>query len=206
MPSTSAVGRPPDTAISERRYNVGRMYTTGKSLLAISRELDVSLQVVKSDLMWVHEQWLDRMLMDRDQFVAVELAKIDKLEETAWAAWERSTQPRLETSRQTKTRGVSGKKAQDEEVKEGGRKVMRDGNVAFLQQVERCIAMRIKLLGLNAPTQVDWEVEIRRWALERGYDPEEAVKIAQREARRMNQPAAIEGRARTLDQPTEESE
>jgi hypothetical protein len=188
----------------ERRAKVASLYTSGRNQMAIANELGIALSQVRVDLAWIHEQWLDRMMLDRDQFVAVELAKIDKLEQTAWEAWERSTQPRLEKSRQTRTHGIKGQKSVDEEVKEGGRSTMRDGNVAFLSQVERCIVMRIKLLGLNAPTQVDWEAEIRRWALERGYDPEQAVKIAQREARRMNMPASnvptpLEGRARALE-------
>ena len=63
------------------------------------------------------------------------------------------------------------------ERREARRKAWQDGDLKWVLQ---SLKQECDLLGLNAPTKIDIEQRIRQMAVENGFDPDEAVKEAQR--------------------------
>jgi hypothetical protein len=162
--------------------------------LAKIRDYEVSHVTIKHDLDTIKARWNASMMGDRKIHVAKELARIDKLEETYWAGWLNSLEPVNINTRQTRSGeatkitdvtippGMDAKEAKPKDVRHKSRSVApgeqisetsrteeRDGNPAFLAGVERCIKMRMDLLGLNAPTKSEDTVTIQ-WEIVREDD------------------------------------
>lgn len=123
----------------ERRQRVARLYLQGKTLAEIGAVVQVHYSTVSRDLEWIRGEWLDSAIRDFDEARSLELAKIDALEREYWEAWQRS-QKKREVSKIT--RGPDGDRTEL-------RQEQMVGNPLFLAGVERCIAKRCELLGLN---------------------------------------------------------
>lgn len=133
-----------DVQIEQRRQSVASLFLRGWTQSAIAHELKVSQPTISGDLKAIRREWRDSRIRDFDEAVVVELKKLEVVEREAWAAWERSRQP-LETSRIVQ--GETGKhleKTVQQQV----------GNPRFLDQVQKSIAGRRSLLGLDAPVRV----------------------------------------------------
>ena len=74
--------------------------------------------------------------------------KVDRLEREYWAAWEASKEERQTTTTEQTA------DAEAERLKADIRKKERTGDPRYLAGVERCIAKRCGILGLNAPHKV----------------------------------------------------
>lgn len=109
------------------------------------RDYEVSRQTISNDLKEVNRRWRESTTIPLDEHKQKELARIDLLEQTYWSAWEKSLETAEHTTQRTKDTGNG--KQYDASI----RKEERDGNPAFLAGVERCIKMRMDLLGLEAP-------------------------------------------------------
>jgi hypothetical protein len=72
------------------------------------------------------------------------------LEETYWAAWQRSIQEKTKT-RTSKTGDTNSASIEKETLL---------GDPRFLQGVERCVDMRAKILGTYAPVKMDSSVSV----------------------------------------------
>lgn len=88
------------------------------------------------DVSKIVERWRAKATTQVDQRKAEELARIDRLEAEYWTAWEKSQEAR---SMPTKS---------GDEVE-----IIPNGDPRFLQGVERCVDMRIRIFGLYAPTR-----------------------------------------------------
>ncbi len=133
------------TEIAARRERVAALYLQGKSQYAIGRELGLTQTNVSRDLDAIRQVWLANAVRDYGERQAEELAKCDRLEAEAWEAWERSKQPAETTTAERVT--LDG----TDRTKAAKRTEGRDGNPTFLTVVERCIAKRCEILGLDAP-------------------------------------------------------
>jgi hypothetical protein len=153
--------RSPDTEealrIAKRRMEIARMYLQGKAQIEIAEKMGLATTTVCNDLLAMREEWAEKALLDFDKRKAEELAKLDRLETVAWAAWERSAEDarilreRREFIRErvpskgknkNKHRLVAIGKTQDDTVKG------QCGDPRFLEQVERCILLRMRVLGI----------------------------------------------------------
>ena len=134
--------------VNHRRHQVAELYLGGKYQVEIARLVGVSQQQVSLDLKAVQRAWLASSIRAFDTVKAEQLAKIDRIERAAWAAWERSLQPREITV---------------QEVTEGDhrtnkvtlRKEGQDGDPRYLQIAQRCIDQRIDLLGIGASAEAN---------------------------------------------------
>lgn len=165
----------------ERRQRISDAYARGDTMTRIAQRERVSVATVFKDLEWVREQYLLRATQAREVSIAAELLKLEALEREAWWAWERSKQPREETQ----TERVDAKAARS---KVSIKRHERDGDPRFLEVVRGCIEDRRKLLGLDAPTKIDVEMDIRAWARAEGLDEELAVQEAQRQLKMLPPP------------------
>lgn len=150
--------KPPPAAVrteAEREADllqIAMWYQKGWTHFRMSEELNLKYadsgrvltrRQVSSDVATILKRWQERAATAIDQRRAEELARIDRLEAEYWDAWERSKESAKTISR--KGESVS--------------QVLRDsdGDPRFLQGVERCIEMRIKIFGLAAPTKIKFE-------------------------------------------------
>jgi hypothetical protein len=162
--------------------------------LASERDYEVSRVTITNDLKEVNRRWRLNTVIPIDEHKIKELARIDHLEQVYWSAWEKSCETVNINTRQTRSGeatkitdvtippGMDAKEAKPKDVRHKSRSVApgeqisetsrteeRDGNPAFLAGVERCIKMRMDLLGLNAPTKSEDTVTIQ-WEIVREDD------------------------------------
>lgn len=124
------------------------MRLEGVPVRTIAAELRLSPATICRDIGTVIDRWKAQSVAAIDEYIAVELAKVEHLEATYWAAWNRSCRDRQ--------RNKAGRKDAPDGTTDTVEKIneRRDGNPAFLAGVERCIERRCKLLGLDAPTKL----------------------------------------------------
>lgn len=122
-----------------RRRQVVDLYLQGWSQAAIATELEIGQTSVSRDLRIVQQEWRESSIRDFDQLRTIELAKIDLVEREAWAAWQRSQKP-------AQSAVVNG-----EGAGQRARKTLKNqyGDPRFLEQVNKCIAQRRALMGLD---------------------------------------------------------
>jgi hypothetical protein len=139
---------------------INAWYLQGKTQFWIAEELaklrpyEVSRQTISNDLKAIRKRWLNNTNIPRDQHAIKELARIDLLEETYWAAYLRSLEKAEITTKRVKDSGQAKSYDASTRVEE------RDGNPAYLAGVERCIKLRMDLLGLNAPVKSEDTIRI----------------------------------------------
>lgn len=133
---------------------IASLYLRGLTHWGIAEELNkrrpyaLTRSAITRDLQRIRKHWLASSLRDFDEAKAQELAKIDHVEAEAWAAWERSKESQVST----KTRREEGKEAKTSAERT---ETQRVGDPRWLQVVDSCIAHRIRLLGLSAPSQLE---------------------------------------------------
>lgn len=130
--------------VEQRRELVARLYITGLTQAEIGRRCNVGQRQISKDLAVIRRNWLESSIRNFDELRGEQLAKIDKLESEYWDAWERS---KAESVRKTAER--SDGKDRAVVVTEA-----QHGDPRYLAGIERCIAQRCKLLGLDAPTKI----------------------------------------------------
>lgn len=179
--------------------DVAKLYLRGWKQIEIlhwlvdNRDYAITQSQLSRDIQELHRRWLTAHVVDFDAAKAKELERIDVLERAYWEGYERSMAERVEDSveevRDEQRGSPTGKVADGEEGEERvsvadgeashiytrskrNRKVVqRDGSVAYLQGVERCIGLRSGILGLNAPQQLN--ISWRKDARLAGVDPDE---------------------------------
>lgn len=141
---------------SERKFDltiISKWYLQGWSHYKIADELNslrpysVSRRTITNDIKAVRKSWLKESVMNFDERVAQELAKLDNVEAKAWEGWERSD------NRETSVRkSVQGDKTFLEATLT---KVGQAGDPRFLSIITKCIEQRCRLLGVDAAINVD---------------------------------------------------
>lgn len=113
------------------RANVVRLYIDHWTELQIAEHLNISLEDVSLALSEAASSWSKLKLSNREQLLALELAKLDSLEFEYAKAW-KASQPRSD-------------------VIENGELVVAylPGNIEFLRGISDCISKRCSLLGLD---------------------------------------------------------
>jgi hypothetical protein len=138
-----------NVAINKRREQVADLYLQGKTQMEISEVVGVGQPTVSSDLKRIQAQWRESSVRDFDLARELELRKIDRIEREAWAAWERSKKP----SQSATTSDDPNQRRTRRQVKN------QNGDPRFLEQVNKCIASRRALLGLDAPIRTEIETD-----------------------------------------------
>jgi hypothetical protein len=139
----------------DRRKRAASLYLQGLPQWQIARDLGIAQGTVSKDLAIIREEWKASALTDFDEKKARELAKIDHIEEVAWAAWERSCEDaEVRHSKTEQVPGGAGVMAPIKVVEETTAKG-QSGNPAFLERVSWCVEARLKILGLLKSDKLD---------------------------------------------------
>lgn len=159
------------TRAAHNRLEIAEMYLKGRYQSEIAAELGVSQSAISKNLKAVREEWLKSALVNFNEAISKELAKVDNLERVYWESWERSLTPF-----KSKTVKAKGNPRTEEELKASAEQTLktedRNGDPRYLQGVQWCIEKRCKLLGLDAPdrVQIDW-----RETLPDGVNPDDVT-------------------------------
>ena len=136
---------------------VSEMYLRGETqaniAVAVSANYEgfnLSQQQMGYDIKKLHGRWIQTQLINIDAAKARELARVDKIEREAWDAWERSKEDAETVT--TKGKGTKDVPAQMEKTVQLKGQV---GDGTFLRIVQWCVEQRCKILGLDAPRQME---------------------------------------------------
>lgn len=125
--------------IKKDRLEIAQLYIRGRYQSEIAEMMGLSQQQISHDLKMIQREWQRSTTIALDEHKNRELARIDHLEQTAWAEWEASR-------RETKTKTVKAKNANSTE------KTLRTqeqcGDPRYLQTIQWCIEQRCKILGI----------------------------------------------------------
>lgn len=163
------------TVLADRRREVAARYLHGISQREIGTALGISQTLVSRTLHELRADWVEAARMDFGTRQAEELAKIDRVEAEAWAAWSCSQQSKETTLTEMIDEAQPSKKA-------SVRRQQQYGDPRFLACIQGCIEQRCKILGLFAPTRVrvNWD-ELTDTQLQRladGADPAQVMAEA----------------------------
>jgi len=130
--------------IVQRRQRVAELYLQGWQQEAIAKEQVIRQPMVSEDLAKIRQAWRESAIRDFDAARDLELARLDRIEREAWAAWERSKQP----SQTATVNGEAGSQSARRTVKH------QNGDPRFLDIALRCNEARRQILGIDAPTKI----------------------------------------------------
>lgn len=113
---------------------------------------EVSYKTVFTDINQVLAEWKKERFECIDNYIQLELRKLDKIETELWQAWENSKG----SKRKTKIKGGNIKDG----ITQGGELAERtlettDGDPRYLDLLLKVQERRAKLLGYNAPVKLD---------------------------------------------------
>lgn len=171
------------------RYLQGWSQQRIADVLNTERPYDITRQTVSNDLKELRQRWAQSTVIDLDEAKGKELARIDQLEREYWEQYEASKEDKTITS--TKQRESLKQVARDgqtitERVPGGQEATLRTetrtGDPRYLAGVERCIKMRMDLLGLEAPKRAEYkgtvEQRIAHTITSDGMSDDELARIA----------------------------
>ena len=178
MPSTRNL-----TQVLARRQEVATRYLRGEQQYTIARAVGVSQSQISLDLKALRDLWLASSLRDFDALKSEQLAKIDQVEVAAWAAWERSQQPReVSLTEQTEGGEVVGADGTSQPKRPTRKASMRregqSGDPRFLAVIQKCIDQRCVILGLESPLRISIDQAAAKVADELGLTKEAVLAEA----------------------------
>lgn len=136
-------------AATQRRQKVTELYVQGWSQAEIAAHLEVAQSTICADIQLVRRQWEQSSLHNFDALRAREAQKLEFIERESWAAWERSKKPAqsaIVTDAGTGT-GPQTRKSLKHQI----------GDPRFLDQINKCVAQRRALLGLDVAPAMQTE-------------------------------------------------
>lgn len=138
------------------------------------REYQLSYSQIVYDCRAIEKQWMKEYLGNIDTMKAKELARIDRIEQAAWDAWEASKRTLAQTEKEQTENEQLGRddKAYQKHRKVRAKKVEteRDADEKFMKIIQWCVEQRCKILGFNAPQKLD--INWRKQAEAAGMSPD----------------------------------
>lgn len=115
-------------------------------------EYSVTYKTVFMDIQQVLAEWKKERFKDIDNYMQLELKKLDKMEIELWDAWEKSKSAKRKTK-------IIGGRISDNSISGGtldSRQIEdNNGDPRYLDLLLKIQERRAKLLGYNAPVKVD---------------------------------------------------
>lgn len=155
---------------AERLPKVARLRLMGWPIRDIADALEVGKSTIERDLAELDAQWREDALAEIDRHKARECARLDLIIREALTAWDGS-KGEIET-----------RTARDVATRHGGTVTLTGskvywspGNPKYLEQAIAAVTQKCRILGLEAPTQLNVEVRriIEAEAAEMGLDADE---------------------------------
>ena len=195
-------------SVAHRQREVARLYMQGQPLGIIAEEMGLAEATISQDISAVRKRWLAEATLAMDERKAQELARIDLVEEEAWKGWQRSiAEQKIYTKRTRyvrvpvkKGRKSAHKKIPAEQISEETIKTC-SGDPRFLEQIERCVTLRLKVFALlkgdttnQNQVYIDWSGLVGRGVSQNPV--EEQIKMIENQSKITPQQDVIEAKAR----------
>lgn len=140
-----------ELATLKRRHRVAEMYLAGRTQWDIATECGIVQGTVSKDLAALRAMWRERCAADYSAKVDEEVARINRLEAIASAAWERSCKDEESLHAETtsgRAAAVAGVVTRFPDVTKQSKTVRgQAGDPRFLDRIAWCIETRLKLIG-----------------------------------------------------------
>lgn len=139
---------------SKKKVEIARLYMEARSQAAIAEQMGLSINTVAKYLREIREEWKQEYKELWETKKAEQLAKIDRVEEEAWDAWFRSCGEQITTKRTVREYRENVDSPRGGHVmvpiEQNREQVVRqqNGDPRFLERIQWCIEMRVKILGL----------------------------------------------------------
>lgn len=135
--------------IAKDQELTARLYLQGKTLLEIAEATGNNVGVVNKDLTVLKQRWQKSAMEAMDARVSVAAARVSRIYNEAWAAFEESRKQKVSLTQKVRDDGA-------EQVKESSRKVEEQyGDPLFLELALRCIERTCKIFGVDGPIKLD---------------------------------------------------
>lgn len=153
--------KPAEVERDKRR--VSELYLQGDIQAVIAHKLSLSQPTVSRIIKELIKEWQVERVYNINEYKARELDRIDLLERTYWAGYERSQRDAVVKSKkaiQEPGPSVDGKKPGPMITKqEASERVEgQTGDPRFLEGVMNCIKQRCAIIGVEAPKQIRGEL------------------------------------------------
>lgn len=143
-PKRNKQQREEDLAYIARLYLQGKTHVEIAYLVSADRQYTLTKQTIGRDIGELNDRWYQASMTDIDRLKAVQLAKVDELEATAWEGWFKSLQDKTSQT----TQDTEGMKSTSNTTQSSS------GDPRFLKLIDNCIERRCKILGIDAPAKV----------------------------------------------------
>lgn len=124
----------------------------------------VSRQTIRNDIEWLKTQWKESALYDFEAAKNQIMNELNHLKKKAWEELHKSERPKTTTTTEAASNGTDFESIlSGEDQPEGAsvtvgrtitREEEREGNVAYMQLIERIIERQCKILGIDAPNKL----------------------------------------------------
>ena len=116
----------------------GVAYRDMADRLAEQREYRIAHVQLWHDAKVILEEWREQRVAQMSQYAALQLTKLDAVENEAWEAWRRSIGQHVVTTETTGQHPSTSEKIEE-----------LNGDPRYLMVIEKCIEQRTRLLGLE---------------------------------------------------------
>jgi len=147
--------------LQDRRTEIAALYVKGYFQFEIAEALGITAAQVNRDLKSIQAEWAETRVEDLQLAKQKELAKLEQVEREAWQAWDRSQKDAVTEKRTAgeieATTSKDGKPGESIELPVTKTETTRAGQVGdprYLDQVQKVVERRCKLLGLDAPAKI----------------------------------------------------
>lgn len=160
------------------------LYVHGKAIDEIASIMNegkdenqkISQMMVYHDLKGIINEWRERHINNSSVILAKEMARLDRLEQQYWDAWNESKKPLTHMDKETyqiESDGGRYDSSKRTKTREMMKFIESHGQVEFLQGIERVIDLRFKLLGIGQTKNIN--INWREQAKRAGVDPDEII-------------------------------
>ena len=129
------------------------LYLKGWMQADIAKDLGISAKTVSKLLGEVKKRWLVNQIQNIEARKVMELERIDRIEREYWDAWEHSKKGQNKVI-STKLKRTTMRGDSTEET-EGQEFLDTPGDPRFLEGIQKCIALRSRILGLEEATKIE---------------------------------------------------
>src|SRR5262249_44554283 len=151
---------------------IADLYLQRKTQATIGSRLGLTQSQISRDIKEIQRRWREAGIIDCNERKQQELARIDLIEQHAWAGWEQSCRDREVTT----TSAESGGRGNRNKVQT--RKNGQAGDPRFLERLGWCVEQRCKIFGLYARSDtVQVPVSIAQTNIFAGVPVEELERL-----------------------------
>jgi hypothetical protein len=136
-------------------------------------EFDLSQRTIRNDKAELRKRWIESQIVNFDEAKAKELELLDMAIAACWQGWENSLRDEgYEITEKTEGDKLAGGEGTLpitlKSIKKIERRAMRDGSIAWIEEIRKLSDQRAKILGLYEAEkfQIDWRDRLEKTGMD----------------------------------------